>query len=219
MAAEALRQMTRMVWVAAATAALGCGEGALQPDREPPTMTLAFTVQPSIVSANQPITPAIQVRIQDAAGNPLQGQAGTVTIALGSNPTGGRLSGTTTQTLFHGMATFGDLSIDRAGSGYTLVALTSGVTAVMSAPFDVQCRTNCWTANAPMPAPLSFSGTGVLEGILYAVGGLSRSGKTGTMEAYDPATNAWSRRASLSFPRSGLAVAALDGVLYAIGGT
>ena len=57
-----------------------------------------------------------------------------------SGPTrgGGVLSGTTAVNAVAGVAAFGNLSIDRAGAGYTLVASYVGMVPVTSAPFDIQ---------------------------------------------------------------------------------
>jgi hypothetical protein len=54
------------------------------------------------------------------------------------SPTGAVLHGTTTRTVFGSVpAKFDDITIDRPGSGYTLVA-TSGTTTVTSGTFNVQ---------------------------------------------------------------------------------
>src|SRR5206468_5927342 len=78
-----------------------------------------------------------QVSAQDGAGNTDANFAGSVTIALGTNPSGGTLSGTTTVTAVNGVATFSNVRIDRAGNGYTLQAAASGLTAATSAAFNV----------------------------------------------------------------------------------
>src|SRR2546430_1604362 len=46
--------------------------------------------------------------------------------------------------------------------------------------------TDTWTTKAPMPTPRMNLGVGVINGILYAVGGQSQSGIYNTLEAYDP---------------------------------
>jgi len=208
--------MKTLVAGLAAIAALGCDQAALQPDS--PATKLAFRVQPLDASANQPMTPAIEIRVQDDAGNPAQDFVGSVTVSIGDNAAGGILSGTTTQTLSQGIATFRDLTIDRPGSGYTLVAVAPGFNITKSAAFNVVCNTNCWTTEAPMPKPMTASAIGVVDGILYAVGGLTSAGASETVEAYDPRTNTWSRRASLSFPRFSLGMGVVNGILYAVGG-
>ncbi|MBI4419337.1 MAG: hypothetical protein HY560_00795 [Gemmatimonadetes bacterium] len=103
-----------------------------------PTTRLAFVVQPTNTAAGATITPAVQVAAQDASGNTITTFTGSVTIAIGSNPGGGRLSGTTTVPAANGVATFSTLSIDAAGSGYTLAATATGLPGVTSATFDVQ---------------------------------------------------------------------------------
>src|SRR5439155_1413857 len=97
---------------------------------------LAFTVQPSSTAAGASITPAVQVSGQDAFGNTVPGFAGTVTVALGANPGGGTLSGTTSVTAVNGVATFSTLTIDKAGTGYTLTA-SSGALSGTSPAFNI----------------------------------------------------------------------------------
>ena len=53
-------------------------------------------------------------------------------------PGGGTLSGTLTVTVVNGVATFGDLSIDMAGMGYTLHAtVDGGLPGLDSDPFNI----------------------------------------------------------------------------------
>jgi hypothetical protein len=102
-----------------------------------PASRLAFTVQPTTTPAGAPITPAVQVSVQDAFGNPAPSFAAPVTVALGSNPAAGILSGPTTVSAVNGVATFSPLSIDKSGTGYALTATATGLTAVSSATFTV----------------------------------------------------------------------------------
>src|SRR5213592_258336 len=105
------------------------------------TDLLAFRVQPSSVTAGRIMTPAVQVQVQDTLGNVDTSFTASVTVAIGTNPGGGRLSGTTSVTPVNGVALFGDLSIDRAGTGYTLSATAPGATGATSASFDVSAAT------------------------------------------------------------------------------
>src|SRR5437867_2727964 len=98
---------------------------------------LVFTVQPSNTAAGAAITPAVQVPAQDALGNTASGCTGTVTVALGTNPSGGTLAGTTTVTAAGGVATFGTLSVDKVGTGYTLAATAPGLSGATSSAFTV----------------------------------------------------------------------------------
>jgi S-adenosylmethionine hydrolase len=103
---------------------------------------LVFTQQPSDTVAGQSVSPAVTVAIVDQFGNVLSyDNTDTVTVAIGANPSGGTLSGTLTVTVNGGVATFGDLSIDKAGSGYTLVASSSGLTGATSNSFAVNPAT------------------------------------------------------------------------------
>src|SRR5207247_8592479 len=77
---------------------------------------LVFTVQPSAAAAGAVITPAVQVTARDSRGNTATGFTGAVTIAIGNNPGGGALSGTTNPSAVGGGATFADLSSDQAGA-------------------------------------------------------------------------------------------------------
>ncbi|WP_324987892.1 S8 family serine peptidase [Hyalangium sp.] len=97
---------------------------------------LAFSTQPGNTLAGAPITP-VRVSLQDAFGNQLSSSTQNVTLALAANPAGGTLSGTTTVAAVNGVATFGDLSIARAGTGYTLTASAGSLTSATSAAFDV----------------------------------------------------------------------------------
>jgi len=101
---------------------------------------LAFSVQPSDTRAGVNITPAVKVAIQDALGNVVSTNA-NVTVALGNNPGSGTLSGTTTVAAVNGVATFADLSINRRGNGYTLVASSGSAPSVTSAGFNVRSGT------------------------------------------------------------------------------
>ena len=76
--------------------------------------------------------------VVDQFGNILTSDdSDTVTLTIGSNPTGGTLSGTLTVTVSGGIATFNDLSIDLAGDGYTLHATTTGLTEADSVAFRI----------------------------------------------------------------------------------
>jgi adhesin/invasin len=98
---------------------------------------LVFTMHPGTTGSGAAIAPAVQVAAQDGTGNTLASFTGAVSIALGSNAAGGTLSGTQTVNAVAGVATFSDLRIDRAGSGYTLVASATGPAAATSDAFGI----------------------------------------------------------------------------------
>src|SRR3989442_330977 len=98
---------------------------------------LVFTLQPSNVVAGAAITPAVQVTTQDNLGNTVTSFSGNVTVALGNNPGGGALSGTTTVAAVSGVATFPGLGVNKAANGYTLTAVATGLTTASSTAFNV----------------------------------------------------------------------------------
>ena len=61
----------------------------------------------------------------------------TASIVAGTGTAGAQLTGTTTATASAGVATFSNLGIDLAGTGYQLRFAASGVTAANSSNFDV----------------------------------------------------------------------------------
>src|SRR5262249_30843427 len=83
------------------------------------------------------ISPAVQVAVQDAFGNTVTSSSASITVAIGTNPGGGTLSGTTTVAAGSGVATFSTLSLDHAAAGYTLNAASGALTGASSAAFTV----------------------------------------------------------------------------------
>lgn len=102
---------------------------------------LVFTVQPSNTVAGAVITPAVRVAAVSNSGSTDPTFVNSVTVALGANPGGGTLSGTTTISAVAGVATFSNLSISSAGVGYTLIASTPTRTPATSAAFSVTTAT------------------------------------------------------------------------------
>ncbi|HLL52693.1 MAG TPA: hemagglutinin, partial [Myxococcaceae bacterium] len=113
---------------------------------------LAILIQPSSAVAGDVIAPAVEVAVQDAAGNTLTGSSAAITVALGMNPGGGTPQGTLTRNAVNGVATFADLSLQRAGSGYTLVANSVGLSLATSTPFDITAGPAARLAFAVQPS-------------------------------------------------------------------
>src|SRR5204862_1913818 len=113
---------------------------------------LAFGTEPGTTVANRQITPAVKVRALDAFGNVATGFTGAVAVALGSNPGSATLSGTTPVAAVGGVATFVDLSLNKAGTGYTLTASAGGFTPVTSTAFDITPGTATQLAFTQQPS-------------------------------------------------------------------
>lgn len=105
-----------------------------------PASRVAFTATPLTTTPGTPFSPAIAVAIQDKAGNNVTTPARTVTLAIGTNPTGAMLSGNTTAVTVNGIASFSDISVDKAGTGYTLMASAPDLVPAASNSFTVRPR-------------------------------------------------------------------------------
>ncbi len=102
------------------------------------TAQLVFVTQPGSGLVNGALPGPITVQAQTAEGGKATGYSGTVLIALLNNPGGAVLSGTTSANIVNGKAvTFSDLSLDKAGSGYTLILLSQDLPWQSSAAFTV----------------------------------------------------------------------------------
>ncbi|MGH7615224.1 MAG: beta strand repeat-containing protein, partial [Gemmatimonadales bacterium] len=101
-----------------------------------PLAQLVFTQQPTNATAGAAIAPAVVVTALDAGGNTVTGFTGNVDMSIGTNPASGTLSGLLTAQASAGVATFSNLSIDKASPGYTLTA-TAGAVNQTSASFSI----------------------------------------------------------------------------------
>lgn len=98
---------------------------------------LAVSIQPTGATEGRPFPGTVQVEVHDANDMLVAGARTPVTLALGTNPSGGSLGGAGTVTSVGGIATFSGLDIDRAGQGFTLVASAPSLTPATSAAFNV----------------------------------------------------------------------------------
>jgi YD repeat-containing protein len=98
---------------------------------------LAFTAQPGNANAGSNIPGPPTVTVQDSFNNTVTSSTAAITMALGNNPGGGTLSGTTTKNASGGVASFNDLTINQPGSGYTLAASSTSLTGATSSGFNI----------------------------------------------------------------------------------
>jgi N-acetylneuraminic acid mutarotase len=86
----------------------------------------------------------------------------------------------------------------------------------------ILAQSGTWAMKAPMPIPASGQAVGVVNGVLYSVGGGSCGDPVGSPRAptlaYDPTTDTWTTKTRMPTPRKNMAGAALNGLIYAIGG-
>ncbi len=124
----------------------------------PAAIGMNFTTQPAGGLAEVPWSVQPVVTFLDQYGNIESGTPRDVTLSIQTNAgPGGVLSGTTSVAtdIITSQATFSDLSIDKAGGGYTLKATSAGVSDATSSPFDI---------SNPAPALTSISPTSVCAG-------------------------------------------------------
>jgi hypothetical protein len=102
-----------------------------------------FTGQPSDVVVGSAIQPPVVVSAFDSFGNAATNFSGSVVIAIGTDASGllgpATLGGTLTVVALSGVASFGDLTIDKPGIGYTLQVTSLDVSGgpFTSHPFTV----------------------------------------------------------------------------------
>ena len=103
---------------------------------------LAFSQQPENTTAGTSISPAITVLVQDAHGNTITSDTSSVSLAITTNPPGnGVLGGTATVAAVNGVATFSNLSINKAGIGYVLTATDGTLASGTSNNFNIMAGT------------------------------------------------------------------------------
>lgn len=118
-----------------------------------PAAKLAFGQGPTGSPQGVAIAPAMTVQVQDLGGNLVTTNTSSVHLAIGTNPSGGTLSGTATVAAVAGVATFSTISINLAGVGYTLTATDGSLTLVTSAPFTITLAANHAPAGADKTIP------------------------------------------------------------------
>ena len=116
------------------------------------------TTSPAVAQvAGVTVTPGFVVQAQDASNNPISTFIGTVSLAIGTNPGGGTLSGTTSVSAVAGVATFNAFSIDKAGTGYTVVASAAGYTSGVSSAFNIAAGPLATITVTPNPVSLNVN--------------------------------------------------------------
>ena len=133
---------------------------------------LEFQQQPSTVIAGQVIAPNITVRVLDANGALVVSSAQQVTLSIEStSPTGATLGGTVARTAQNGVATFTDITLNKSGNGYKLLATATGsssITAATSASFNVNTGAANKLGFVVQPTHTPF-GTAILPAVVVEI--------------------------------------------------
>jgi streptogramin lyase len=112
----------------------------------------------------------LQATIEDAYGNVETSANSTVKVAIDNNPTGARLEGTLSAKASDGVVTFSGLTLNKAGTGYTLELTSSGLSSATTSAITVtssDATTALATTAAPDPllAPLALDSPDFLESL------------------------------------------------------
>lgn len=105
-------------------------------DAPPAATSLRFLKNPTNGIPGQPLV-QVDVQVLDQFGN-LFPTPVDVTLALGTNPAGATLGGTLTRSSVNGLASFNDLSVNVAGTGFQFLASAPTLANRLSQPFDVR---------------------------------------------------------------------------------
>jgi hypothetical protein len=98
---------------------------------------LVFTAQPQTAQVTAAMASAVLVQAEDGVGQVDTTYSGVITLALFPNPDTAALGGNFSVSAINGVATFSNLTIDKADTGYALFATASGLTATTSVKFTV----------------------------------------------------------------------------------
>jgi alpha-tubulin suppressor-like RCC1 family protein len=122
-----------------------------------PAAALVFLIQPSSRTAGNAFSPALEVVLRDALGNLATTTITDVALDItsGTGAPGATLAGTRTVTTVGGVATFADLGIAKAGTGYTLTASAAGLPSVPSATFSITAGAVARVTVSPAGASIS----------------------------------------------------------------
>ena len=110
--------------------------GGGNPPSQGPVSRLVFASAPTSGRAGQPLA-AVRIALVDSAGRTVSSADSLISVSLDANPSGATLSGTDTAHAVNGAATFANLRIDKADSGYTLRAQATGLPPAGSPAFAV----------------------------------------------------------------------------------
>ncbi len=126
-----------------------------------PATKLGFLIQPGGAIAGNPFTTQPVVAVQDASGYTVTTDNTTqVTLAIGTNPSGGTLTCTTNPvTVVNGLANFAGCRLSNAGTGYTLTASGGSLTSATSASFNVAQVAPASISLALSPDTIAANGT------------------------------------------------------------
>ena len=100
---------------------------------------------------------------------------------------------------------------------FSFLLVSSILCGLLNFPSVSHGKEGKWTQKADMSTPRMQLATAVVNGQIYAIGGLN-GGPRSTVEVYDPQRNIWQKKADMPTPRGGIAASAVNGKIYVFGG-
>ncbi len=130
---------------ATGTGAGGFGSAGLTVTAAAPTQ-LGFVQQPGTTVVSYPFAPPVAVAVEDQFGNVVTDDNFTnVSLSLAGGPAGAGLNGATIVQTLNGVATFTTVTVNQAGTSYTLSASDdAGDTIAMSNSFNIVAPTTIY---------------------------------------------------------------------------
>ncbi len=99
-----------------------------------------------------------------------------------------------------------------------LTLVSALLNLVVAGALSVYAAEDSWASKAPMQQARGCLGVAVVNGKIYAIGGVSSNGFCATNEEYDPTANTWAFKAPMPTPRSVFGIAVYQNKIYCIGG-
>lgn len=110
------------------------------------------------------------------------------------------------------------------GNVYVIGGTTGDSAGTLTANQIFNTASSTWTTGADMPTARTRLGLATVDGLIYAIGGLTSAPNTlpytytAAVEVFNPSTNTWSTGVPLPQPLSCFGVAVSNGIVYVIGG-
>lgn len=89
---------------------------------------------------------------------------------------------------------------------------------VLSTVSRYEIKNAAWTQVASMQTPRRYHSVAAAHGLIYAIGGQTRSGVTSSVECYDPNSNVWTPCSPMSVSRMYHGAVTVDNMVYVVGG-
>jgi N-acetylneuraminic acid mutarotase len=101
---------------------------------------------------------------------------------------------------------------------FSAIVVSALFLSILAGTFPLYVAGNCYAWKSPMNEARTGVGLAVVNGNIYAVGGINEAGFRGTNEEYYPANDTWILRESMPTARTDFGITACQGKIYCIGG-